>query len=68
MESPGPDGKTALMFAAMFNRVAIVELLVRRGARIDAKDVRGMTPLDYARSMGAADAAAVLQQLLEPGT
>lgn len=67
VESPGPDGKTALMFAAMFNRVAIVELLVQRGARIDSVDAKGMTALDYARTMGAADAAAVLESIAKAG-
>ena len=55
-----PDGKTALMYAAMFNRLDIVELLLARGADPAARSAEGMTAAQLARAMGATDAAARL--------
>ena len=45
----------------MFNRTAIVELLLARGASARAVDSRGMTPQSLAATMGA---AATLAQLM----
>ena len=59
----GPDGKTALMMAAMFNRTDIVELLIAQGADPDARDASGMSALDAARGMGAADTPTQLARL-----
>lgn len=56
-----PGGKTPLMFAAMFNRTEIVKALVALGIDIDAKSLDGLTALDLARSMGAAETAALLE-------
>jgi len=58
-----PDGKTALMMAAMFNHVQMVELLVARGADPKARDAAGNTALSVARAMGAQDTPAVLERL-----
>ncbi len=41
------------MFAAMFDRLELLELLLTRGAAPEQKDADGRTALDYARAMGA---------------
>ena len=51
------------MMAAMFNRQAILELLLANGARIDAVDSRGMTAVSLAKMMNAADTLAHLNSL-----
>ena len=56
-----PGGKTPLMFAAMFNRLEIVRLLLSQDIDKDAESADGMSALDLARSMGAADTAAYLE-------
>ncbi len=40
-----PDGRTALMIAAMFNRTAIVDLLVRHGRICTGPDAGGVSAL-----------------------
>lgn len=53
------------MIAAMFNRSAIVERLLARGADPQARDAGGATPLLAARMMGAVDTQALLARLDE---
>ena len=53
-----------LMFAALFNRTDIIELLLAHGARADCQDQQGNTALACAKSMNAHDAAAVLEKRL----
>ena len=53
MDGAGPDGKTALFFAAMFDRVEAMEELLARGARPGHRDADQRTALDYAQAMGA---------------
>jgi hypothetical protein len=65
VEGASPDGRTALMIAAMFNRSAIVERLLARGADPQARDAGGATPLSAARMMGAVDTQALLARLGE---
>jgi uncharacterized protein len=60
VEGASPDGRTALMIAAMFNRVEIVDLLIGRGANPDARDANGFSARDAAEKMGAPDTAARL--------
>ncbi|MGJ7580157.1 ankyrin repeat domain-containing protein [Variovorax sp. RHLX14] len=55
-----PGGKTPLMFAAMFNRLEIVKLLLSQDIDRNAKSSEGLSALDLARSMGAADTSAYL--------
>ena len=64
VDGPSPDGRTPLMFAAMFNRSDIVALLLERGAQIDKVDNQGTTALACAAAMNAHDAVALLQQHL----
>jgi len=53
-----------LMMAAMFNRTAIVDYLIGKGADPKAKDANGITALDAARTMGAVDTTAQLEKIL----
>ena len=55
VDSP-PGGRTAFMIAAMFNRVAIMQLLHERGADPWAMDDMGLDALAAAHKMGAEDA------------
>lgn len=54
---------TALMFAATYGPVEIVDALLNAGAKIDAKDIRGMTPIYFAMSSDRQDPA-VIRRLL----
>jgi hypothetical protein len=63
VEGASPDGRTALMIAAMFNRTAIMELLIAHGADPKARDANGVSALDAAGRMGAGDAQARLKEL-----
>ena len=56
----GPDGRTALMMAAMFDRTALLDLLLARGADPAARDAAGLTAAELAKRMGAAEAEAKL--------
>ncbi|HBI70089.1 MAG TPA: hypothetical protein DDZ22_14070, partial [Massilia sp.] len=58
-------GKTALMIAAMFNRVDIARLLLARGADPYAVDAAGISTLDAAAKMGAHDTVALLTSITE---
>jgi ankyrin repeat protein len=57
------DGKTALMFAAMFDRTEIIELLLEHGADASLQAGDGSTALSLAQAMGADIAAARLGSL-----
>jgi ankyrin repeat protein len=45
------------MYAAMFDRIEMVEALLRRGARADLTAADGRTALQCAEAMGAVRAA-----------
>ena len=60
----GPDGTTALYWAARGDHLAIVRLLLAAGARVDAADRYGITPLALAAINGSAP---VVSALLEAG-
>jgi uncharacterized protein len=62
VDDAGPDGKTALMFAAMVDRVSVVERLLGRGASLARTDEDGRSALDYAEAMGATGAARLLRR------
>lgn len=59
-DSP-PGGRTALMIAAMFNRLDIMAMLRQRGANPWAHDPGGLTALRAAEKMGAQEAAQLLR-------
>ena len=56
------DGRTLLHCAAGEGQIRVVELLIKRGCRIDPVDKNGWTPLDYATACGHAQAAQLLKQ------
>jgi ankyrin repeat protein len=71
-------GQTALHFAVTSRDEAFVRLLAERGAKLDAKDKQGRTPLDVAMGVGGggrgrggappparAEMAALLRQLMK---
>jgi uncharacterized protein len=56
-------GETALSFAALFGRVAILPELVDRGADPNHADARGNTPLAVVLQQGNQDSATALRKL-----
>ena len=62
-DSASTAGRTALMMAAMFNRTAIVDYLLSKGADAQRQDAKGVTALGAALAMGAVDTTAQLQAL-----
>lgn len=56
------NGTTPLMFAARYNKVEIIKLLLEKGARLETKDERGFTALKYAEFSKANEAIALLKQ------
>lgn len=56
------NGMTPLMFAARYNKVEILKLLLEKGANTNAKDKKGFTALQYAQLSNATDAVAILKQ------
>jgi serine/threonine protein kinase/ankyrin repeat protein len=57
------DGRTPLMYAALYNRPTAVRLLLKGGANIKAKDKGGMTALDLAEQFGNKE---IIIRLREP--
>lgn len=64
VNAPGPDGTTALHWAVYNDNLALVERLVRAGARVDVKNEFGSSPIAEAANVGNAK---VLEVLLEAG-
>ncbi len=58
------SGTTLLHIAAVYNQTNEASLLIRRGARVEAFDRMGYTPLQLAASEGSSGVAALL---LKPG-
>ena len=54
-------GETALHTAAQTGNVAMIRLFAQRGAKLDAQNKAGFTPLDLAMGKGAPPAAAALE-------
>ncbi|WP_378183066.1 ankyrin repeat domain-containing protein [Aquimarina sp. SS2-1] len=57
------EGKTPLMYAARYNRVDIIRVLVGKGAYIQAKDKNGNTAMKFAELSNAKEAMALLKEL-----
>ena len=60
------DGRTILHCAAGEGQIKVVELLVKRGCRIDPVDNNGWTPLDYAGMCGRKGTVQLLKQFEKP--
>ena len=58
------NGRRALNYAALYNRVDAIQFLLARGADIQAANNTGFTPLHHAAEAGSLDAA---RALLEAG-
>jgi len=58
--SPGLEGKTALLYMVMQGNVEIVEALLQNGADVDLTDSSGATPLHYAACYAQPAVARVL--------
>lgn len=56
------DGKTPLMYAARYNRVDIIKLLIKKGANIKARDRKGNTAVKLAKLSNAKEAIALLEE------
>ncbi len=59
------EGMTPLMYAARYNRLEIIKLLVINGAKINTKNRKGFNALKYAELSGALDAKKLLIKLKE---
>ena len=57
------NGMTPAMYAAKFNRVDILKLLVENGAKLDVKSEKGLTAEKYAQASNAKDALVYLKSL-----
>lgn len=57
------NGMTPAMYAAKYNRVAILELLVKNGADVKRKSAKGMRAMDYAKKSNAKDTISYLKNL-----
>ena len=58
------NGMTPLMYAAKFNRVEILELLIANGAKLKIKTENGYTAMKYAELSKANDAIDALNNAL----
>ncbi len=56
------NGMTPLMFAARYNKVAIVKFLLDNGADKKVKDEKGYTAIKYAELSNSTEALAILKQ------
>jgi ankyrin repeat protein len=57
IDSTDAVGDTPLIFAAMNDQKAVVDLLLARGAKIDVQDSKSCTALDYACAINSHDIA-----------
>ena len=57
-------GMTPLMYAARYNRVEIVNLLIAKGANLKTKSNRGFTALEYAEMSKANDTYKIISDAL----
>lgn len=57
------NGKTPLMYAARYNNLEIVKLLLDKGAKTNIKDSNNLTALDYARISKATEVFEYLKNL-----
>ncbi|RPD91252.1 ankyrin repeat domain-containing protein [Aureibaculum marinum] len=58
-------GMTPLMYAARYNRVDVVKLLIANGANLKAKSDKGYTALKYAKISKAHDTYKIIEEALK---
>lgn len=58
------NGMTPIMYAAKFNRVDILKLLIAQGADLKMKSDKGLTAAKYAEIHGATDAEKIIKGAL----
>jgi hypothetical protein len=58
------NGMTPAMYAAKFNRTEILELLIKHGANLKARNLKKMTAAKYAEIHGAEEAAVIIEKAL----
>ncbi|HMC00968.1 MAG TPA: ankyrin repeat domain-containing protein, partial [Flavobacteriaceae bacterium] len=58
------NGMTPAMYAAKFNRVEILELLIENGANLKARSDQGWTAKKYAELSNAKEAKTVIENAL----
>lgn len=58
------DGMTPVMYAAKYNRIEILKLLITKGANLKAKSNKKMTASDYAKLHGASEAYVIIEEAL----
>ena len=64
VNTPEPDGATSLSWAAHWDNLEMADLLIRAGAKVDAANDYGVTPLMLACINGS---AAMVDRLLKAG-
>jgi ankyrin repeat protein len=52
------------MYAARYNQVEIIKILLKKGADVKVKDDKGFTALDHAENSKATEAVSVLKNYL----
>lgn len=55
-----PNGRRALNWAAWYNRVPAIRILVARGATVNSSNLTGFSPLHHAAEAGSLEAARAL--------
>jgi len=63
VDGAAPDGRTALMMAAMFNRSSMLELMLAHGGDPHARNAKGLSARELALTMGAPETARQLEAL-----
>lgn len=59
------SNKSPLMYAARYNRVEMIKLLIANGAQLELKDAKGFNALKYAELANAKEAKALLERLMK---
>ena len=59
------NGKTPLMYAARYNKVEIIKILLNNGANPKTKDSQGFNALEYAKLSNAVEAITFLKSINE---
>ncbi|KAF3936581.1 Ankyrin-2 [Dactylella cylindrospora] len=67
IEAKDWQGRTALSWAATYNRGSAVKVLIDRGAKLEARDENGWTALFWASMSATSDSATALKLLIEGG-